>query len=270
MKYNKNDYIKESLPKTRFELFIDIFKNQTRTLIVLALIVFLITLPLIIFHYYDKIIIDRIIASENYSVNDIKTATIYNSLIFIGVMLLVSIFLAGIAKIYKKLTYNEGFVLAYTFSKSLKENIKDYLIIGLIYGILSFVIKYIGISFISTNTMIYYLFILINYLVLTPITIVVFIVCSIYSDKIIKKIFVSIMLFFKYLHIVFAAYLILVLPLFALLFNNLFLHTIYLMLYALFYLPFALIIFELFIHYCLDKLINQTSFPDIYRKGLVS
>ena len=272
MKKNSNvDFKMSDLPKNRKELFFDIFKNQTRALIFLAMVAFLIVLPFILVRYYNLLSIDGIIESnlqDSEKQSRIQEMTLYTSLICLVLCILASIFSAGIFRIIKQLSFNEGFLFGPSFLKGIKENIKDFSVTFLIIGLVNLLVEMVTIRFAFSNSLIYYLLKAIFVLIIIPIILTSLVVCSIYSDKLIKKIFVSVTIFFKYLHLILLAYLIVVAPLLVMIIPNTFIQLFYPMIYAMLYLPFAIIIFYLFVNHCLDKLINQKSFPELYQKGL--
>lgn len=266
-KYSTTDYTINDLPKTRFDLFKDIIKNNYSFILLLGLICLLISLPLIINRYINLYTLS--IAAENNNYFEVlKSSTITKDALDIPFLVIIGIGLSGIYKIINKFTYNEGFLFKLTFVKGLKDNIKDFISIFLIYSLLKFLLDYLGVSYIESNSFIYYLLKVVLYVIITPILFIELKVCSTYNDNVFKKIWVSIILYIKNLFFILFIYLILIAPLFLLFINITYIQLFVPIVYAMFYIPIGIICFVNFMNNILDKDINEANFKELVNKGL--
>lgn len=267
VKYSYKDYTLNDLPKSRMDLFKDIIKNNYSYILLLGLICLLSFLPYIINRYINLYTLSVASIEENYF-SVLKTSTITKDLIDILTFIICAIGLSGIIKVVNKFTYNEGFIFNLAFSKGIKDNIKDFIILFFIYSIIKLLLDYLGILYIEQNSFIYYLFKIILYLIITPILIISLKVSSTYSDSLLKKISVSIILFIKNLFYILFLYIILIAPLFILLINITYIQLFLPIVYSMFYFPIGIICFVNFINNVLDKEINKKNFENLVNKGL--
>ncbi len=268
-KSNNTDFLISDLPKNRFELFWDILKNQWRTIIIIGLIFLIVFLPMIIVRYYNMLVLnDFLIASDE--VNDAKLISLQMSyyLLFIGLLWFIGICLGGIARIYKKMTFNEGYFLGADYFKGLKENSKEFTIIFIIYGLINFILEMVSLSFLLENSFMYYLFKLINYGLFTPLLFIAISLCALYTDGVLKKIKSSFYLYIKHLPLCLLIAVIIELPLLLLMIPQTFIQLLVPIIYVLGYLPVAYLISQIILYHIFDVEINRVSFPELVEKGM--
>ena len=266
---NKNDFLITDLPSNRGELFFDILKNQWRNLLILSLIFLLLFLPLVIARYYNLIIINNIInsGSDNASVLVFNTSFGYNFIVFI-ILIAVGIFYGGVARIYKKLAFNEGFFLGADFIKGIKENFKDYTFFFALYGLLNLIIETLCVNFLLENNYLYYFFKVINYATLLPIFGICLSLGAIYTDGVFKKIKVACKIYIKYLFKILVMVAIFILPLALLLINSTSIQLFIPLVYSILYFPLVYLVFVLFLNGLFDEAINKKNFPNLVGKGM--
>ena len=266
---NKTDFLVTDLPSNRRELFFDILKNQWRNLLILSLIFLILFLPLVISRYYNLIIINNIVNSGSDDIGALvfNSSFGYNFIVFI-ILIIVGIFYGGIARIYKKLAYNEGFFLGADFVKGIKENFKDYTFFFALYGILNLIIETLCINFLLENNYLYYFFKVINYATLLPIFGICLSLGSIYTDSVFKKIKVACQIYIKYLFKILLMVAIFILPLALLLINSTSIQLFVPLIYSILYFPLAYLVFVLVLNSIFDEVINKKNFPNLVGKGM--
>jgi len=266
----KSDFLVTDLPSNRKELFFDILKNQWRNLLLLSLIVMVILLPLVILRYYNMVIITNMLNSNN--IEDIRN-NVFNSYVAYNVInsfliVICGVLFGGVLRIYKKLSYNDGFFLGADFIKGVKENFKDFVVIFSVYAFINFLLEILCVNFLLDNNYLYYFFKVINYFIICPIVLIWVSLSSIYSDKVIVKLKSSYKLYIRYLFKILLVFIILVLPLFFLFIGNSYIQLFLPIGYSILYFPYAYLIFVLFMNYIFDEQINKKNFPDLVGKGM--
>lgn len=266
----KSDFLVTDLPSNRKELFFDILKNQWRNLLLLSLIVMVILLPLVILRYYNMVIITNMLNSNN--IENIRN-NVFNSYVAYNVInsfliVICGILFGGVLRIYKKLSYNDGFFLGADFIKGVKENFKDFVVIFSIYAFINFLLEILCVNFLLDNNYLYYFFKVINYFIICPIVLIWVSLSSIYSDKVFVKLKSSYKLYIRYLFKILLVFIILVLPLFFLFIGNSYIQLFLPIGYSILYFPYAYLIFVLFMNYIFDEQINKKNFPDLVGKGM--
>ena len=140
---NKGDFLISDLPRNRYALFFDILKNQWRSLLLMAVIILLLFLPIILLRFFNLVMINSVVNNgegTNLKAEVFNTFVGYSIINFI-VVVVVGILFGGVARIYKKLAFNEGFFLGADFIRGIKENFKDYFWLFLIYGLLNMLLE---------------------------------------------------------------------------------------------------------------------------------
>lgn len=266
---NENDFLISDLPKNRVQLFFDILKNQWSSLLILSFTTLLVFMLLIISRYQNISIISNIISSDMENKNyHIQFAYFIHYAINIVIIIIIGIYLSGMMRVFKKMSYNEGFFLGADFFKGVKENIKEYLIIYTIYGILCFMVESLSINYLMADSMLYYLFKIINYGFLLPILLICSCLSTIYSDNIFKKIKISFLLYIKNFFKIIFALIIMICPLLSLIMGSTIVQLFVPIIYCLIYLPLSLLGFLIMMNGVFDKYINKENFPDLVNKGM--
>lgn len=266
----KSDFLVTDLPSNRKELFIDILKNQWRNLILMSFIILVILLPIIILRYYNLVIVTNMINSnevENIK-NNIFNSYIGYSLINSFIIIITGILFGGVLRIYKKLSFNDGFFLAADFIKGIKENFKDFFVIFSFYAFFNLLLEVLCINFLLENNYLYYFFKVINYFILFPIILIWISLSTIYSDNVMVKLKSAYRLYIRYLFKILLFFILLILPLFLLAISNSYVQLILPIVYSLIYFPYIYLIFILFMNHIFDEQINKKNFPDLVGKGM--
>lgn len=266
------DFNKNSLPKNRKEQFFDIVKNRQFEFFKVGLILLIFFLPLIASIVLKDISILSISSIEGATKEDISsmifsTNIIYNAMVFVSIIIL-SIGLAGIMKIFKELIYSEPVFFKEDFVQGIKENIKSYIVISIIVGLLVAVsnISYIIID----NKVLQVIPTAINYALIFPACLIAVFLTSIYNNKMFVTIKTSYALFIRYFPQVLLSYVLVILMVFLKLIplTYFFVKYIVLVFAFVFYYPtiiFGCYIFQVSVY---DKNFNKTQFVEYYRKGL--
>lgn len=272
MKKNKKvvkDFTLSDLPSNRKELYFDILKNQWRSLIILAFIILVIFVPFIIFRYYNLLSLNNILKENSETMfHQIKIASLTSNAINILLIMFVGIFFSGIARIYKKLAYNDGFFLGADFLKGIKENIKDFIVLFMLYGIVNFMLESLATNYLVDNSFLYYVFKILNYAMFVPVLVISVCISSIYNDPVLKKIILSFIIYFKYLPKILLTTIVALFPLLLLLIPSTTIQLFFPMGYCLIYLPLAYLLFVIVMNSIFDKEINNKKFPHLVNKGM--
>lgn len=266
----KSDFLVTDLPSNRKELFFDIIKNQWRSLLVLALIITVIFIPIIILRYYNMVIITNMVnSSEKENVgNNVFNAYVGFNIINTFVIIMCGIIFGGVLRIYKKLSFNDGFFIGADFIKGIKENFKDCLIIFSVYAIANLILEILCVDFLLNNNYLYYFFKVVNYFIVLPIVLIWVSLSSIYNDKVFIKLKSAYKLYIRYLFKVLACYILLILPLFLLMVGNSYIQLFLPICYFLIYFPIVYLVFILLMNSIFDEQINKKNFPHLVGKGM--
>ena len=128
--------VKQSLPRTRKEVFFDLLRNRKMVLFALSCYTFMFFIPLavdlIYFNFTESMAIS---AGKN---EYLFSLIFYSMLIMLPCMMIGFIGLAGAFYTAKRLVWQEGISLASDFFKGIKENWRHALINGAIFGLVVF------------------------------------------------------------------------------------------------------------------------------------
>ncbi len=266
---SSQDFQISQLPRNRWQLFWDILKHNGSQMVVICLVFLLFMAPITIFRYYHLISVGGILSSGSENVNgEIQVAYLIYDLICIPIFLLMSLLLSGLSRIYKRMSFLDGYFLGADFFQGIKENWLDFLLLGLLYGILNLAMDYLGMCFLFSQSFVYYLMKILTYLFLLPWVLISGCASSIYSDPFLEKLFTSLVLYLKHFPRVLLSVLVLEAPMYFLPFSYPAVQLFLPLGYGLLYLPFAFLGFVLSTNHIFDKEINQFHFPELVNKGL--
>jgi len=275
MNKQKQDYKISDLPRTYKSSFFDILKTRWDHLLILAIFVLIATLPLILFNYYNQIMITNIsydavngIISEEDAIKQIQHNMFIFSLIEIPIFMFMAFIYSGLIRIIKKMIQREGYFIKYDFLQGIKENILHFLIYAFLYGAINVLLNFISYHYIISNQFLYYLFKILNYGIFIPLLFINLTLTSIYKEKISKKIMESIILYLRNFPILLLFFGILEGSLALFIIPSTFMLLFGAMLYAFLIVPIYLLIIQHLMHYIFDNDINYKQFPSIYKKGL--
>ena len=128
--------VKQSLPSTRKEVFFDLLKYRKMSLFALSCYTFMFFIPLAIDLFYFNYLESMAIVAEKYEY--LFSLIFYSMLIMLPCMVIGFIGFAGAFYTAKRIVWQEGVSLASDFFRGIKENWKDALINGVIFGLVLF------------------------------------------------------------------------------------------------------------------------------------
>ena len=128
--------VKQSLPSTRKEVFFDLLKYRKMSLFALSCYTFMFFIPLAIDLFYFNYLESMAIIAEKYEY--LFSLIFYSMLIMLPCMVIGFIGFAGAFYTAKRMVWQEGVSLASDFFRGIKENWKDALINGVIFGLVLF------------------------------------------------------------------------------------------------------------------------------------
>ena len=266
IRYSSSDFLVSDLPNNHKDLFKDVLKNQWHNMMLIAFIVFVAVCPLIIHRYINMINISKIIAEGNLELY-YSTMIVY-SVVRIFLYLFVGLIFAGLARIYKKLAYNDGFFFGADFIKGVKENWKEFLLIYFMFGILAMLFDVSSIELAKNSIVWTYFLSATKYIIIVPVLAILMCLSCIYTDKLRKKIVVAFKLYIRFFPKLILALLAFAMPLSMLIIANTAIQLFIPMFYALIYLPIAYLGCVIFMNYIFDIAINEKNFPDLVGKGM--
>ena len=128
--------VKQSLPSTRKEVFFDLLKYRKMSLFALSCYTFMFFIPLAVDLFYFNYLESMAIIAEKYEY--LFSLIFYSMLIMLPCMVIGFIGFAGAFYTAKRMVWQEGISLASDFFRGIKENWKDALINGVIFGLVLF------------------------------------------------------------------------------------------------------------------------------------
>ena len=128
--------VKQSLPSTRKEVFFDLLKYRKMSLFALSCYTFMFFIPLAVDLFYFNYLESMAIIAEKYEY--LFSLIFYSMLIMLPCMAIGFIGFAGAFYTAKRMVWQEGISLASDFFRGIKENWKDALINGVIFGLVLF------------------------------------------------------------------------------------------------------------------------------------
>ncbi len=264
------------LPKNRFEQFFDIVQFNYRSLMLLSFLTFLFFIPLIIWMYISTIT-DSALYAEILSYgddvplelyNELKTQTLINAIIYVPLISITFIGLSGMIGTFRKFFYRDIVELPANYFECVKKNWLSSLLIGLFY---SMAISSITFSNLFFNESVIWNIIGIVLIVFVSIFFLFVLSLNVYyTESIGSLLFNSFILLIVRLPQNLLSIVVLVLPvLFVVFLPKILGITLMIIVYTIIWLAFGILAFEANAIGAFDKYINQKSFPDIYKKGLV-
>ncbi|MGM9874040.1 MAG: hypothetical protein ACI31G_03895 [Bacilli bacterium] len=270
---NNVDFKKHDLPKTRKEVFTDVFKLHFVDLIKLGLLFLLFAIPLfaaIIIKdlytlYINEQYVSNLITIEQYKNNLLFTFYLFSALEVLGILILSFAFM-GSLRIIRELCYLKPVFFNQDYLMGIKKNFKNYFISFFIIGILFFGVNLMFILDVDSFTKM--LPLIISVFLILPVIYISLIMSQVYTDKYFSLLKKSFLLFTRG----FGFYL-----LFALGFSSVFLISLIPLLiikyvlfvvYLVFILPILLVAFVCYNNYIFDKYINKDNAKNIYKLGL--
>lgn len=271
-----------SLPKNRFEVFMDVMKNSWRTLVNISLILGLFSLPIILVVIFSRLVGLEILQNINLENSDeVITATVqyfnhnvFSIIIIIPAAFVCSIGFAGAFNMMKHLVWNERVEYLLDLKKAVKGNISkiifNAILITIIYTVIIFIHLYT--TFINVSLIEKSLILIVCILLITVIFIFLFYGYSqmvVYENKLFNFIKNNLIFtFVKFLRNVGITLLMLVISLVGFLFSDVVGIVIAYSFYVLIGFGIAILLFVLNSFENFDRIINKLSYPQIYKKGM--
>ncbi len=155
-KEKSEDYARGTLPSNRWELFWDIFKGRFGKLVIVNLltVLFCIPLALLIFVRYIALInygtnypftqcfglgYMAPVSMVGYAENIVVQVNLITYLLLPIAVMIMAIGISGGAYVMRNMVWTEGIFVANDFWKGIKQNIKQMLVIGLVYSLIFYV-----------------------------------------------------------------------------------------------------------------------------------
>ncbi len=287
--YIASDFLPENLPNSRAKQFLDIVKNEWRTLLFVGFVLSLFFLPFIVSNIVEAGFMNGSASairaeletagkeeSEIASMVAAQMRTIH--IIFNGANILCfmafSIGLAGASRIIKCLCFGEGVIFKSDFFDGIKKYWKPFLLTGFLAGLFYFLVTYVvtflsplsqetgGIDILSGLTIGFY------YAIIVPLLLFYMAQSTLYDLSFFKSLSNSLrFLIVRYYIVIAFALTIFAISLLTMIAYPLIMILSYLAVIILL-IPFIILGFHLFALSLFDKYINKDHFPLIYRKGL--
>ncbi|MCQ3035488.1 MAG: hypothetical protein MJ248_04680 [Bacilli bacterium] len=271
-KVASKDFNKNSLPRNRKEQFFDIIKNRQMEFFKVGALLLLFFIPFLVSIIIKDVSVLSITSMESVTEEEIasmifSTNIIYNAMMFVSIIIF-SIGLSGIIKIFKELIYSEPIFFKEDFFQGIKENIKSLVVISVIVGLLTAISNIAYIIF--DNIALRVLPTAINFALIFPACLIAIFLTSIYNNKAFVTIKTSYALYIRYFPQILLSYVLVILMVFLKLIpiEYFFIKYIVLILAVVFYYPtiiFGSYIFQVSVY---DKNFNKTQFIEYYHKGL--
>lgn len=269
----KTDFTIENLPSNRFQLFFDVIKNNWRPLLLIGLFLTISILPIAAINFYFDTV--------NYSFyNDFQTGKIteevylqyYNLNILLNgcfsalAVLVVTIPLAGLMKIIKRMVFLDPVFFKDDFISGIKENGFLYFCIGI--NVAIFIALDSLILILNTSNILKGIGIGVSFLFIFPILLIMMAAVPIYKLKFWSGWLNCFKIFIKYFPLNILMTALMLAPLAFSFINIIAVKYIVGIVFCLIFGPYMLV--GLFDYCCFmfDKVINKDMFPKYYRKGL--
>ena len=273
------DYEESFLPHNRKEAFMDIMKQRYKLLMLLGIILFCFSIPVLIAIFFQSRINYNIALNISLGTMAYQAAIeelipykfITNFILFLGLFIFL-VGVAGCSKVFLKLTYLEGIIFGYDFKEGIKQNYKDLIIAASIMFFIYIVFDYVSSLILLNDIELLSFMIALPYAVLILLIIPCFMIyinlTCIYSDNISQKIKNSFYIYTKYFPIVLLFVSMLLIHNVVFVQPNFIISFVVIFIYFLFILPLVLLGWFLFSNKMLDECINSKFYPHIVGKGL--
>ncbi len=166
-KEKSEDYARGTLPSNRWELFWDIFKGRFGKLVIINLLTILFCIPLVLLIFLRYLLLMNYGSSypfsQSFGLAFMAPSSMvgYAESIVVQVNMMIYLFLpiavmimaigiSGAAYVMRNMVWTEGVFVANDFWKGIKENIKQMLLIGVIYSLI-FYVSVLSISLCEQN-----------------------------------------------------------------------------------------------------------------------
>lgn len=146
--YNSKDYSVEDLPSNRIEVFLDVLRNRWKTLLGIGLLLLLFMIPLLTGQIIEDILSIQHIGmyqdariEQQLLFKNLQTTFSLMGIVKTLMLMILSVGIAGCVRIIKRLIWAEGIEFFHDFSLGVRENWKKMLLLFLLLGLLSTLVK---------------------------------------------------------------------------------------------------------------------------------
>ncbi len=274
------DYDTGRLPRTRVQLFKDIYRNRLGLMLDLGLCLLLFCLPLMAVNMLvlaQSMPIDQALAKGELSAREaaVRLVQLRNAgnILAVPALVILALGLSGAANVVKNLVWQEGVLFRADFKQGIRSNWRCFCLTALLAGVLNYAAQYLyHVGFFESGAalelgLVAVLAAAALFALALPFVLVQSTLYNLsYFQKLSNGLLLSLRSFFP------AAALVImnVLPFGLLLIDAYVLHIFAMLLLPVLVLPALLLGDTLFVHSVLDTYINRAHFPEIYRKGLWS
>lgn len=271
-KIAQTDFEANMLPATRREVFWDVVKLHFPKLALCGMVSLLFTLPFL----FTTMARDNLQASF-YEISlsgsrDDETVLVYLTtyqnviaLVEVPCFLLLSVGLAGLARIVKRFAWEEPVRVGEDFIKGIAQNWKHYLLLGLLTGLANFACRYVG-QIMGGFGEIFP--VLLSVLTLGPLAAFLTAIIAVYDLHFSECLKYALLLYGKNAPKTLLTASICFLPFIPQMLPNIYCHTIGRLVSSL-AIPFVMLAWFLFTFSCLDRNINRDRYPDLVDRGLL-
>lgn len=262
---------------SRWDVFKFTYKTHFTFLMKLSFLLALFALPLFVVVVMKGLFLEAILSKLTES-NQVKilqqyfSMDIYMSLLYIPAFLIFSCGLAGGYTLIKKFSFQEGYIFSKTFFMGIKENGKKFFGVTLFYSLIFYLMLFARDN-ISMMNFKYYLpasLVMIIFIILLLCNVIfAYGQIPIYTNSTFRTIKNAFLFTFYALPKTFLIFLVSIGPLFIVsFFSNTILSAITILAYTIIGFGHMVLTTSLFTESYFDKVINESQFPSIYRKGL--
>lgn len=277
-KHATKEYTQSMLPQTRRQVYFDVFKMQFLKLFVCGLILLVFALPLHLTAIMKDLSETAIYAG--YNAGEITAESAYSSIQSMRVItsaveiigyVILAIGFAGVARIIKKLAWEENVYVGSDLIKGIKQNIGQYILLALLLGAIVFVCKYAFYRSPSdagnVNFWLGLIPTVLCALVLAPIAAYMSVTIAVYGIGFVKNIKYAILLYKNNFFKTLLACIVCFIPYVVQLIPNFYCHLFGRIVSSVM-IPFVMLGWFLFAYNSLDKTINKEYYPELIKKGL--
>lgn len=272
------DFTADKLPKNRYEVFIDVLKVRWNNILFLGLLLLLLALPLLLTRYYHLLVTTEIYHQIQTEIIDSKTGMTkilgfnnFINLLYLPFLVLIALGLSGVMRILKRILWGEYTSIRSDFVSGIRENGVHLSLLLIVIGSFNYAVNYLrSVAFYSEtqNNITAFLPEVVFITIILPVACYFLSLTVIYREKFLKKIKIGLKLYLMTLPKTLGIILLCIFPLALLWINYSLLQLIFPLIYVVFYLPLALIVWFLYTCSVFDRFINRSSFPEIVDKGI--
>lgn len=279
-KVAKTDFKISMLPKNRFQLFFDIYKNRLSLMLCVGLLTFLFCVPVIACALVTNLQISSIRQQMLSGALEEKEALLNmfhmrnsGNLVMIASAVFFSLGMSGITGVLRRLLFQEGVLFRADFFKSFKENSLSYAACGLALGVINYLLNYCVFSLSFSDSAWLQVAIgacLIAAVLLMSATPYILTQGTLYNMTFYAKLKNAFLLSMRMPHFTLAMLAVNVCPYLLLLIPNEICFIVFLIALPFAVLPIQILVNMLICDSVLDKFVNKQNYPQIYRKGMYS